>query len=63
MIAIATTMIVKTKITTTMKMIMVIIVIIIIMMMMIMTRVWHAALWATVMYNINDKLIRTIECL
>ena len=27
-------------------------------------RVWHAALWATMtLYNINDNLIRTIECL
>ena len=27
-------------------------------------RVWHAVLWATMrLYNINDKLIRTIECL
>ena len=27
-------------------------------------RVWHAALWATMrLYNINDILIRTIECL
>ena len=27
-------------------------------------RVWHAALWATRrLYNINDNLIRTIECL
>ena len=27
-------------------------------------RVWHAALWATMrLYNINDNLIRTMECL
>ena len=27
-------------------------------------RLWHAALWATMrLYNINDNLIRTIECL
>ena len=27
-------------------------------------RVWHAALWATMrLYNINDSLSRTIECL
>ena len=27
-------------------------------------RVWHAALWATMrLYDINDNLIRTIECL
>ena len=27
-------------------------------------RVWHAALWATMrLYNTNDNLIRTIECL
>ena len=27
-------------------------------------RVWHAVLWATMrLYNINDNLIRTIECL
>ena len=27
-------------------------------------RVWHAALWATMrLYNINDNLIRTVECL
>ena len=27
-------------------------------------KVWHAALWATMrQYNINDNLIRTIECL
>ena len=27
-------------------------------------RVWHAALWATMRpYNINDNMIRTIECL
>ena len=27
-------------------------------------RVWHAVLWATMRpYNINDSLIRTIECL
>ena len=27
-------------------------------------RVWHSALWATMrLYNINDNLIRTIECL
>ena len=27
-------------------------------------RIWHAALWATMrLYNINDNLIRTIECL
>ena len=27
-------------------------------------RVWHTALWATMrLYNINAKLIRTIECL
>ena len=27
-------------------------------------RVWHAALWATMrLYNINNNLIRTIECL
>ena len=27
-------------------------------------RVWHTALWATMrLYNINDNLIRTIECL
>ena len=27
-------------------------------------RDWHAALWATMrLYNINDNLIRTIECL
>ena len=27
-------------------------------------RVWHAALWATMrLYNINDNLIRTTECL
>ena len=27
-------------------------------------RVWHAALWATMrLYNMNDNLIRTIECL
>ena len=28
-----------------------------------LNRVWHAALWATMrLYNINDNLIRTIEC-
>ena len=27
-------------------------------------RIWHAALWATMrLYNINDNLIKTIECL
>ena len=27
-------------------------------------RVWHAALWATMrLYNTNDNLIRTTECL
>ena len=27
-------------------------------------RVWHATLWATMrLYNINDDLIRTIQCL
>ena len=30
----------------------------------VFNRVWHAALWATMrLYNINDNLIRTIECL
>ena len=29
----------------------------------VFNRVWHAALWATMrLYNINDNLIRTIEC-
>ena len=27
-------------------------------------RLWHAALWTTMrLYNINDNLIKTIECL